>query len=302
MSHELVDLALSYPGLNAQERSVLLCLAGHHNKLTGRCFPKVETISKETGWCERTVFKAISMLKAKGLINVDKKGHPGRANMYSIHLSTPPQPVKTYVQDVQASPALDAGNHLHAMHTNQEFESGNELGIKTSENPHIFTSEEKQQKVQEKKKENKQEENKDIVEAKSPPTTLSPFPVTNDSKLVSLWKDELSKLQMNSFPSAAEGKMLRIFSDKIGYENALKIIPVVVKNWSDFSFTANASTGAFPVPKEPNIGFLLRCTDKAVDYYKKCTAPNQLKQKQTFVGNVPSWLLEACAEGQNEDQ
>jgi hypothetical protein len=52
--------------------------------------------------------------------------------------------------------------------------------------------------------------------------------------------------------------MLRQVANRIGYENALVVIPHVVAHWKDFTDAVKRSGTGFTVPKEPNVPFLLK--------------------------------------------
>lgn len=72
--------------LHPSERLVLLSLCYHHHDKTGACFPSIETISAETGFCERQVQYATKRLAEMGLIYVSKRsvrGHQG-SNQYDL--------------------------------------------------------------------------------------------------------------------------------------------------------------------------------------------------------------------------
>jgi hypothetical protein len=54
------------------EKLVLISLADHHNRSTGRCFPKVATIMRDAMVSRATAFRCLSSLEKQGLI----KRHP----------------------------------------------------------------------------------------------------------------------------------------------------------------------------------------------------------------------------------
>ncbi len=91
MSHDDVDKAWKIRGISPSAKAVLLCLAYHRNRETGRCHPKHQTIAAETGYGLATVKRAIAELEREKLVVVTRSVvHGMRANnSYRLTLSLP---------------------------------------------------------------------------------------------------------------------------------------------------------------------------------------------------------------------
>lgn len=66
-------------------RLVMLALADHADKETGRCFVSIERLERRTGLAERTIQNAVRALCAAGHLTLETRGGRGRANAYSVH-------------------------------------------------------------------------------------------------------------------------------------------------------------------------------------------------------------------------
>ena len=69
-------------------KSVLICICDRYNDDYGYAWPSIKRIAIDTGWSVRTVSKAISYLKSKGLIAVRRqyylRDHSKGPNRYYI--------------------------------------------------------------------------------------------------------------------------------------------------------------------------------------------------------------------------
>jgi hypothetical protein len=74
--------------LTRSAMAVLHCLLVHCNRKDGKCFPSAQTLARETGMNECSVFRAVNELKEKNFIKVISGGfRDGRnlANTYFIN-------------------------------------------------------------------------------------------------------------------------------------------------------------------------------------------------------------------------
>ena len=98
---------------------------------------------------------------------------------------------------------------------------------------------------------------------------LIPIPENaSDNKLMKLWRKELAALGQPVTSSSMEGKMLRDFAGKVGYENAEILIPFIVAHWQRFTWRAEADAGAYNIPNRPQIPFLLKYATQAVQLFE----------------------------------
>ena len=69
-------------------KSVYMTLTSHADNNTRKCFLKVKTIAKESGYCERTVRNALHKLESWGLIEITEQfiqGENGRHQINSVY-------------------------------------------------------------------------------------------------------------------------------------------------------------------------------------------------------------------------
>ena len=95
MSRDMSDWAWDQD-LPSSQKLVLLCLADHHNSLTGRCFPSCSTICDMTGLNKKTVPVALQSLADRNLITIDRK--PGRSPEYRFNRPPNYSPKRRYTQ------------------------------------------------------------------------------------------------------------------------------------------------------------------------------------------------------------
>ena len=284
MAFELIAKAQKVPDLDAKERAVLIYLANCYNSVSKRCHPSVTTIAKNTGWSVRTVYNALAALKKKGHVTTLAKGYPGRPNMYDLHLpDTATSAHAASMHPLQSSPAPVAAQHLHHLHTNpKEKNQETETGEKTSGEPHSYANLNPTQQNTEKQTVTEETKAKEKSHTYSHPCELIDFdelkkqekyaplaslPTAKDSKLVTLWKQELSKRGLAPVVTAIDGKALSNFTKLVGFDNATLLMPVIVKNWSDFTWHCEKKAGAFKSPTEPSVTYLHKYAAKAMDFY-----------------------------------
>jgi hypothetical protein len=85
MSIQALITAYKLRGLSMAEASLIHTLAWHHNKDTGQCNPGADTLRKETGMSNDTLWKTIRSLEAKKLLS-HVSGGIGRPNRYQLLL------------------------------------------------------------------------------------------------------------------------------------------------------------------------------------------------------------------------
>jgi len=81
--------------LSKRDKAVLLNLAERANAKTGRCWPCMKTIARETGYCVRAVRFALRYLEEQGLIRTLRQ--LGRRSIYWVLFGVavpPPEPVQ----------------------------------------------------------------------------------------------------------------------------------------------------------------------------------------------------------------
>ncbi len=90
MSYTSSDAAWKLKIKSPVNKFVLLALAKIANANNGElCFPSVDTLSRMTGFCRRTVVTALDSLKKAKLISVQQRWDDSRqlTNSYSLHLN-----------------------------------------------------------------------------------------------------------------------------------------------------------------------------------------------------------------------
>lgn len=82
MSIDALDWAFEQECSTPTQKLVLLALADHHNRKTGRCFPSVARLCDRTQLSKATVFRTLDALRRKGLIDYEKL--KGKSNHYTL--------------------------------------------------------------------------------------------------------------------------------------------------------------------------------------------------------------------------
>ncbi|UWQ94827.1 helix-turn-helix domain-containing protein [Rhodobacteraceae bacterium M385] len=74
--------------LKMGQRLVLLALAHHRNKSTGKCYPSLETLAKLSNLDRRTVQRHLKSLRDNGVITIEERFHSNRqlSNLYGFPL------------------------------------------------------------------------------------------------------------------------------------------------------------------------------------------------------------------------
>ncbi len=85
MSYRASDWAMAQPLDNPAAKLVLLILAHHMNHKTGRCFPSVATMARESGLSDRGVRLAVARLAKLGLVEL--RGSTTRRH-YRLNVAT----------------------------------------------------------------------------------------------------------------------------------------------------------------------------------------------------------------------
>ncbi len=86
MSYQASDWAMAQRVDNPSAKLVLLVLAHHLNTKTGRCFPSIATIARETGLSDRGIRNAIARLVQQGLVEL--RGSTTRRH-YHLNVAAP---------------------------------------------------------------------------------------------------------------------------------------------------------------------------------------------------------------------
>lgn len=287
MSGMLTEAVSRLPDLTPHERTVLLVLADHAKNDSKRCWPGIKRIAVRCNMSDRHVSRILKVLKKRCLISIlGKHGNVG-TNVYLLHLHlatdnqsgakvgmTQDHPQSAIQSD---TPCPTVTLSLTEGQTNKGSEQGNEKGKdnkKTNGEPKTLLKSTLQENPQEEEfgKLGEQEAEQALPgETAPPPVPLAPLPEGKDSKLVALWKAEVTKLGQTALVPPVEAKMLRSFANLAGYENASSVIPVVVEAWLGFTLYCEKTAGAFNSPKEPDIRYLNKHQSKAIDFYKqKC--------------------------------
>jgi hypothetical protein len=94
VSIPMLHLVRCHSQARGPARAVLLALSFYANEQTQKCWPNIDTICEESGWCRDAVFAAIKELQALGEIEVTRRGQKG--NLYTITLEAPPKPMTEY--------------------------------------------------------------------------------------------------------------------------------------------------------------------------------------------------------------
>ena len=73
--------------LTPDARLVFIYLRMHSDNNTGRSFPSLNTLAKETGLSKRTVQRCLSELQEKGAVNVEHRSNDRgtQSNLYTIY-------------------------------------------------------------------------------------------------------------------------------------------------------------------------------------------------------------------------
>ena len=281
MTWKLMARVLEDPRLRPGPRLALLALAYHHNGETGQCFPGMRTIMRETGMSERALLRALKNLREGKYFDVEKGRSRFRTNLYTMRPERWPTPTKPTRQKQQFKPAISDGSDLPAMQQNhkeeQEKKKQEEKTCEKSQANYKIQKKYKAGKEEEKdkngnkenKKKNKSEEQLNLVSSISVlPEKLEQLPPVPEkaNKLSLLWREHTAALDVSYCPTAKDGKMLRQAADKIGYQNALSVIPYVLSHWNEFADHASEKGVAYTLPKIPSVPFFLKFASVALDY------------------------------------
>lgn len=124
MSYQATDWAMKLELKDSSAKFVLLSLAYHANHQTGLCCPSVATITRETGYCDRTVREALARLQALGLVSVS-----GGCHRRNYHLS---------ITEKSAAAPADAAK------VPADFSSQNGSNCRLTRNEHVSNREREQ--------------------------------------------------------------------------------------------------------------------------------------------------------------
>jgi len=84
MSTNALIWAHAQTGLAGSAKAILYELAGYHNAQTGRCFPSIRTIARNSGKKPQTIIGALRQLANAGLITITTG--PRQSHAYTLHI------------------------------------------------------------------------------------------------------------------------------------------------------------------------------------------------------------------------
>lgn len=90
MSIQAVSTVLESDIPDPHEKLILVVLANYTNHRTGRCYPSVETISRESSCSRRTVQRKLAALEERGWLRRDVGAGRGNSNHYYLDLAALP--------------------------------------------------------------------------------------------------------------------------------------------------------------------------------------------------------------------
>ena len=278
-----MDRAMKLPELKAFERLVLLNLAWRANKDTSICWPAVDRIAIDTGVSERQVYRALKILKGKGLIVSTGIGEHGTVR-YLVTI-----PTASLTASVKKELAVNAcqpgGPPMPSSHPNMVTESGSEIGNTTSPempgqvcppetNPnqpttatpptpaHLPTHPPSQP----------QAAKPSGTSEGIPAATLASQP-SKDSKVVAVWKAAHEKAGLKCTVSGKNGFQLGQLAkgeQAIPYAQVIsQLIPIAVSEWQDMCLYIRGYlswSDKIKVPSVPDTGFLLVYRAYAANY------------------------------------
>lgn len=91
------------------------------------------------------------------------------------------------------------------------------------------------------------------------------------NQLQKLWKKLLAEHYCDETFLEPQGKQVGQFSNlaKTLGSQAFPVVSIVVPEWGRFKKFARERSGAYPIPQVPNIGFLLKCAEDALNFWQK---------------------------------
>jgi len=307
MAFELTARVFQDPTLPPGARLVLAVLAVHANTQTKLCWPGIRRIMARTGMGERTVLRAIKLLRTGGYIETAKGRSKARTTLYTLHPEKWPQPIAKTSHFEQVKPAESNGSDTPTEQQNMEGKGGEGISKAKSKAKTCDKSQKKVLQAVSKPmgksdkgvhaQENDKKSDKSNIENNAVKTTAAtklaplPPPPKRASKLGTLWLDHSRKQGFDSCLTDKEGKMLRDAAQKIEYSNMAQVIPLVIAEWKAFTDYCYYQGVSFTRPKTPQVGFFLKFVANAFAFAKKRARKAELKAEKESAEKTRLQLL-----------
>lgn len=244
MSYKHESWAWHIP-VSGTEKLVLVCLAFHANKNSGRAFPSRDTLVEMTGLSRATVYRAIRSLEDSGhLLRHSARGWQFTAEQMS-HCATPDSQCET-----EKSHCETETSHCETHNSKELSVIPNEYKTSASAGDAAMVEKMKPGSVQDMLK---------FVDGRAIGHKQKKLNQTGKAAVGYKWQSLLH--EHHSVPKVPlVGKdygMLTTFVSKVGADNADAVMQAVVEHWDDFRVYLKSQTGTAYDAQVPQLGVLV---------------------------------------------